>query len=141
MRKIMSLVMWSLLAWGLLFSAFWCVTSCSQKGKNKTVYTSETILEAADVAWDTAYHVKLEACKAKYAPRTPEAEACFGPWYDADAKVRNVMGKVADVLVEYWSARKRGEKPSWPTVAAKVIALLQELPPEAAGYFEDVKGF
>lgn len=104
-----------------------------------TVYTEEGV-RAAEGVWDSAYRERLAYCQAQYAPKTAEAEECFGDWYDADADVETAVGAVVASLRAYWVARAAGGSPSWIDVAAQVQSILADLPPEAAEIFSRVKG-
>lgn len=104
-----------------------------------TVYTEDGV-RAAEGVWDSGYRERLAYCQAQYEPQTPEAEECFGGWYDADAEVEKAVGSVVAILRAYWVARAAGESPSWSEVAAQVQSILSDLPPEAGAIFSRVKG-
>lgn len=103
------------------------------------VYTEFGLLEA-EKTWDAFYHEKAEECGSKHEPETPEMETCFGGVYDADAKVAEAVQVAVALLRGYWTARAAGEDPDWSKVATRVQALIEDLPPQARGYFERIEG-
>lgn len=104
-----------------------------------TVYTEDGV-RAAEQVWDASYRERLAYCQAQYKPKTPEAEECFGGWYDGDAHVETAVGSIVGILRAYWLARASGGSPSWAEVATQVAAIVNELPPEARAVFQRVKG-
>jgi hypothetical protein len=107
---------------------------------DRAMLVSESGLTAAEARWDAEYHRRLDVCAAKCEPMTPCAEQCFGPTYDADAKVNVVIGSVVTMLRVYWTARAAGEQPDWLETARAVAKALDALPPEAREYFDRVRG-
>lgn len=107
---------------------------------NQVVLYTEQGLEAAAGAWDGVYKAKAKECEAKHEPATPAMEACFGSYFDADAKVGTVLQSAVAVLRTYWVARAAGEKPDVKKLASDLAEIMEDLPPEAKEYFERVKG-
>lgn len=104
-----------------------------------TVWTEQG-LAAAEQQWHQAYVERLAYCVSVAEPATPEAEACFGDWYDADAKVQTAVGTSVGVLRTYWTARAAGESGDWAEVARRITEIVADLPPLAAEPFQRVKG-
>jgi len=97
-------------------------------------------MEAAELRWDAHYRARLDSCARRFAPRTPEAAACFGPTYRADEAVAAVVHGVVALLRAYWTARAADEPADWIAVARQVQVLLAGLPPEARDFFRKVEG-
>lgn len=116
-------------------------TGCSVALRDRGVVYTELGLTAAAEQWDDAYHERLKHCKASFEPETPEAETCFGEWFDADAKVDTALRSAIALLRTYWTARAAGESdPGWRETSTRVAALIRDLPPVARQYFERIKG-
>lgn len=120
-----------LLASSLLFA-------CAAADK-ALVYTENGIV-AGEKAWDGAYRAKADECESKFEPATPAMEDCFGAFFDANAKVATGVKAAVAVLRTYWTARAAGKTPDWPAVVEEVGKIIEDLPPEAAEYFQKVKG-
>lgn len=104
-----------------------------------TIYT-ENGLELAEQEWDHAYRDRSAFCQSMHTPASPGMEECFGDWFDADAKVEDALRSAIAALRAYWLARAAGEKPDWAETARQVMEAFDALPPEAAEYFERVRG-
>ena len=109
-------------------------------GANKATIYTENGFRSAEGEWDQLYRAKAEDCEDEFARNTPEMEACFGGFYDADGKVEDAVRSVVALLRSYWAARAAGGQPDWLAVAKQIDAILAELPPEAARVFSLVKG-
>lgn len=104
------------------------------------VYTEQG-LTAAETQWDGAYHERLDYCRNAHPPKTPAAEACFGPHFDADEGVDLAVRSAVAVLRTYWTARAAGNRePGWQETQAQVAQILADLPPLSREYFERIKG-
>ena len=104
-------------------------------GCANAVVIAEHTIEAGADEWHAVYSGKLDDCKAAHPPRTPEAEACFGPWYDADEQVGSALAIAVAALRAYWRARSLGQRPSIPATLSALRDALAALPPEAREYF------
>lgn len=116
------------------------IAGCANALADRGVVFTEQGLTAAEGFWDQRYYAVLEACSEEHEPRTPEAEACFGPTYDADQKVGAAVLAAVTTLRLYWAARAAGQNPDWGATAAAVAKILRDLPPDARQYFERIKG-
>jgi len=106
---------------------------------NRAVLYTEQGLEAVEQVWDAEYYRHLDECRGQYAPRTPEAEVCFGSIYDLDAKIGIAVSSAVAVLRAYWTARALGEDgPSWSETIERVRAILDALPLEIQERFDRV---
>lgn len=105
----------------------------------KVIYTEEG-LRAAEQAWDGYYRAEAERCEKLHEPETPEMETCFGKTYDADAHIATAVQSAVAVLRTYWAARAAGDKPDFAEVLRQVQAIVDDLPPEARKYFDNVRG-
>lgn len=114
------------------------LTACATANRS-AVYTEEG-LRAAEQSWDGYYRSEATRCEARYEPKTPEMEDCFGATYDADAKVAKAVEAAVALLRTYWVARAAGDRPDFAKVVQQVAQILRDLPPEAAAYFDKVKG-
>ncbi|MEC9048870.1 MAG: hypothetical protein VYA51_12740 [Planctomycetota bacterium] len=114
---------------------------CSIAMRDRATVWTEQGFEAAELQWEEHYRETLADCRNKYPPRTAEAEACFGPTYDADEHVETAVRSAVALLRTYWTARAAGEKnPSWEETQAQVLQIVGDLPPQARQYFERIKG-
>ena len=140
-HQLMQRVGLSLLGLVLILCAVLSMTGCRGAIADRgTVFTEEGIRAAAG-QWDVQYYRKLEECKAAgHLPMTRGAEECFGPTFDADAKVSQAVTMAVLALRTYWTARAAGESPDWKRTLAEVLEILRALPPEAKQYFDRVKG-
>ena len=116
------------------------LSGCAGWVKDRGMLVTEDGLAAAESAWNAAYTARLDYCKAHYAPRTPEATACFGEWYDADQAVGVAIQAAVMVLREYWTLRAQGKNPSYALALQRANDLLKQLPPKAYPYFVRVLG-
>jgi hypothetical protein len=128
------------LFFGIAFVIFGLLAGGCAHVQNIGMIYTEQGLEAADRAWDEAYHKRLEYCQERYAPATPEAEECFGPYYAADLIVSEAVEEAVLALRDYWRLRAAGYEPTYKNVAARVESILRRIPKLAAGYFLRVKG-
>lgn len=116
------------------------VLSVSVTGCASAMIVTEQGLTAGAEVWHDAYMQAADDCAAEHAPRTPGMEACFGGWYDADAKVGVVLKSAVGALRAYWVARAAGARPDIRETLRSVHAILRDLPPEARSYFRRVTG-
>jgi hypothetical protein len=113
---------------------------CATAVRDRAVLYTEEGLEAAELVWDAEFQRRLLECERRYAPRTDEAEACFGTTYDADARVSTAVRAAVALLRSYWAARAMGQSPDWRHVALQVHTIVQDLPPEVREIFARVRG-
>lgn len=117
------------------------LASCSAALRDRAVVWTEQGLAAAELQWDEAFHERLRYCRNTHPPKTPAAEQCFGPWYDADEHVDTAVRSAVAVLRTYWTARAAGERePGWTETQLRVAQIVGDLPPQARQYFERIKG-
>lgn len=113
---------------------------CSALAGKATIYTEQGVRLAAE-QWDVAYYDQLNFCQEKFPVKgSPEAEKCFGAYFDADGKVATAVRSIVALLRTYWLARSKGMSPDWAETAKQVLAILDDLPPEAREYFDRVEG-
>jgi hypothetical protein len=115
-------------------------TGCAGWVKDRGMLVTEEGLTVAEAAWNAAYYERLSFCKERYAAGTPEANACFGEWYDADEQVHVFVQGAVQIMREYWTLRAAGQKPDFALALSRANALLAKLPPKASPYFQRVLG-
>lgn len=116
------------------------IASCSRPLADRATVFTEMGFTAAEQQWDAVYWERLRYCRSVAAPRTPEAEQCFGAYVAADTKVETAVRTAVALLRAYWTARAAGKQPDWRVVADRVAGIVRDLPPEARQYFEWIQG-
>lgn len=117
-----------------MFACF--LTSCQA---HTVALQAETGLRAAEKVWHTRYLAQADLCAAIADPRSAEMEACFGTYFDTNAKVETAVRSAVSILRAYWAARAAGDNPDAMKAARDIAAILDSLPDEAREVFDRIK--
>jgi len=118
-------------------SFIFLLSACSASFYARTAVHTENGLRVGNEVWDEHYNKKLDECEEVAAPKTPEAEECFGPTFDQNKKVGIAIKSSVAVLRTFWAGYAAGKNPKeLRNILGELPAIVNDLPDE---FFKGIK--